>query len=54
MLNEAFEHISGRVEETLQPQGFTRAKIASANDNELVALFTSENMAYSVIYYKDK
>ena len=47
MLNEAFEHISGRVEETLQPQGFTRAKIASANDNELVALFTSENMAYS-------
>ena len=54
MLNEAFEHISGRVEETLQPQGFTRAKIASANDNELVALFTSENMAYSVIYYKVK
>ena len=54
MLNEAFENISGKVEEALKPQGFTREKIASANDNELVALYTSENMAYSVIYYKDK
>ena len=54
MLNEAFEHIAGRVEEKLAPQGFTRAKIASSDENELVALFTSENMAYSVIYYKDK
>ena len=54
MLNEAFEHISGKVEEALQPMGFSRAKIASTDDNELVALFTSENTAYSVIYYKDK
>ena len=54
MLNEAFEHISGRVEETLAPQGFTRATIASTDENELVTLFTSENMAYSVIYFKDK
>ena len=54
MLNEAFAHISEKVEAALQPQGFTRAKITSADENELVSLFTSENMAYSVIYYKDK
>ncbi|MBQ3264631.1 MAG: hypothetical protein IJH07_02535 [Ruminococcus sp.] len=54
MLNQAFEHISGRVEEVLKPQGFSRVKIASTDDNELVALYTSENMAYSVIYYKDR
>ena len=54
MLNEAFTHISDKVEAALQPQGFTRAKITSSDENELVSLFTSENMAYSVIYYKDK
>lgn len=54
MLNEAFEHIAGKVEEALKPQGFTRAKITSTDDNELVSLYTSENVAYSVIYYKDR
>lgn len=54
MLDQAFGHISDKVEEALQPQGFTRQKITSGNDNELVSLYTSETMAYSVIYYKDR
>ena len=54
MLDKAFTHISERVEETLKPQGFSKEKIQSTDDNELVSLFTSENMAYSVIYYRDK
>lgn len=54
MLDQAFGHISDKVEEALQPQGFARQKITSGNDNELVSLYTSETMAYSVIYYKDK
>ena len=54
MLDQAFGHISDKVEEALQPQGFARQKITSDNDNELVSLYTSETMAYSVIYYKDK
>lgn len=54
MLEQAFGHISDKVEEAVKPQGFTRQKITSDNDNELVSLYTSENMAYSVIYYKDK
>lgn len=54
MLEQAFAHIADKVGAALEPQGFTRQKIASDNDNELVALYTSENMAYSVIYYKDK
>ena len=53
MLNEAFAHISDRVEETLQPQGFTKVKIQSTDSNEMVALYTSENLAYSVIYTLD-
>ena len=53
MLNEAFTLISDKVEETLKPQNFTKVKIASTDDNELVSLYTSENLAYSVIYYKD-
>ena len=53
MLNEAFNLISEKVEEALKPQGFTKVKISSTDENELVSMFTSENMAYSVIYYKD-
>lgn len=54
MLNEAFAAVCKRVEEALTDQGFVKAKIKSDDINELVSLFTSDNMAYSVIYYKDK
>ena len=53
MLNEAFTHISERVEETLQPQGFQKVKIRSTDDKEMVSLFTSANLAYSVVYFRD-
>ena len=53
-LNEAFKLISDKVGEALAPAGFTQVKADSAKENELVALFVSENVAYSVIYYKDK
>lgn len=51
---KAFELIVGRVEEELVKSNYQRQKVASENENELVALFTSENIAYSVVYYKDK
>ena len=54
MLKEAFAHISEKVEEALAPQGFTKAKISSTDQSEMVSLFTSENMAYSVVYYVDE
>lgn len=53
-LNEAFKLISDKVGEALEPRGFQQVKADSAKANELVALFVSENVAYSVIYYKDK
>lgn len=53
-LKKAFALISSRVEEELKKSGYTKQKVDSQNDNEIVALFTSENLAYSVIYYKDK
>ena len=54
MLNNAFNSISDKVEEALKPQGFGKVKITSTDDNELVSLYTSDTMAYSVVYYKDK
>lgn len=54
MLNKAFDAICEKVEEALKEQGFTRVKAASNDANEMVALFVSENLAYSVVYYTDK
>lgn len=54
MINKAFTIVCDKVFEKLQPQSFTRNKVDNSNDNELVALFTGENVAYSVIYYIDK
>lgn len=51
---KAFELISGKVEAELVKTGFEKQKVAVENGNELVALFTSQNVAYSVVYYKDK
>lgn len=53
MLNKAFTLICDKVEEVLKERGFVKAKIDSDNDNEMVSLYTSENIAYSVVYYKD-
>ena len=53
-LNEAFKLISEKVGAALEPMGFKQVKADSAKENELVSLFVSENVAYSVIYYKDK
>ena len=51
---KAFELISGRVEAELAKTGFEKQKVSTENSNELVALFTSTNIAYSIVYYKDK
>lgn len=53
-LNEAFKLISDKVGESLEPRGFKQVNADSAKPNELVALYVSENVAYSVIYYKDR
>lgn len=50
----AFEYIAGKVEAQLAPAGYTRQKVAADDKQEIVALFTSENVAYSVVYYKEK
>lgn len=51
---KAFELIASKVEEELNKSNFTREKVSSGDSNELVALFTSENVAYSVVYTKDR
>lgn len=54
MINKAFSIVCDKVLAALEPQGFKQHKIDGADDNEIVALFTSEAVAYSVIYYRDK
>lgn len=51
---KAFDLIVGKVEAELAKNGYTKQKVAAENDNELAALFTSQNIAYTVIYIKDK
>ena len=51
---KAFDLITERVENELKKTGYTREKVASDDDNELVALFTSENVVYSVLYTVDR
>lgn len=51
---KAFDLIVGRVGVELEKLGYTKQKVTSEDDNEIVALFTSPDIAYSVVYYKDK
>lgn len=53
-IKKAFEYIAGKVEAQLAPAGYTRQKVAADSSKEIVALFTSENVAYSVVYYTEK
>ncbi len=52
-IKTAFNSISDKVEGALLAQGFSKQKV-SGNDNEMVSLFTSDTVAYSVVYFKDK
>lgn len=54
MINQAFQTICDKVQAALAEQGFKKVNAGSVNENEKVALFVSENLAYSVVYYHDK
>lgn len=51
---KAFELISKKVEDELAKQGYEKQKVLSETGGDLVSLFTSENVAYSVVYILDK
>ncbi len=52
-MKKAFGIIADKVADALSSQGFKREKVSSS-DKEMVALFTGESVAYSVIYYTEK
>lgn len=52
-INVAFKSISDKVEGALAVQGFKKEKV-SPNEGEMVSLYTSDTMAYSVVYFTDK
>ncbi|MBQ8859739.1 MAG: hypothetical protein IJ015_00200 [Ruminococcus sp.] len=54
MIKKAFNIVCDKVSAVLEAQGYKKNKVNNTNDNEMVALFTGENVAYSVIYYIDK
>ncbi len=51
---KAFELIAGKVGEELTKNGFTRQKVSTEEGGDPVALFTSDNVAYSVVYITEK
>lgn len=51
---KAFDLIVEKVDEELKKTGYAKQKVASQDENEIVALFTGQNLAYSVVYYKTK
>ncbi len=51
---KAFDFIVSKVEEELTKSGYIRQKVSSDDSSELVALFTSNTIAYSVAYIKDR
>lgn len=53
-INDAFKIITDTVEKALLSRDFKKSNVDSSNDNEIVSLFEGENVAYSVVYYKDK
>lgn len=54
MINKAFKIVCDKTFEVLEPQQYKRVNVDSNNEDEIVALFTSENVAYSVIYFVEK
>ena len=54
MIEKAFEIISSKVEKALTARGFVRVGVTNVDSSEIVSLFTSEAVAYSVVYYKRK
>lgn len=54
MINKAFNIVCDKVSAVLEAQGYKKNKVNNTDSNEMVALFTGENVAYSVIYYIDK
>lgn len=54
MIEKAFNIVCEKVEAALAPQGFAKQKVETAGGDEMVALFTGESVAYSVVYYVDK
>lgn len=54
MINRAFDIVNKKVEAVLSEQGFKRMNVPSTDSNEMVSLYTGEETAYSVVYYKNK
>lgn len=54
MVNKAFDIVNKKVEAVLSQKGYTTQNVPSTASNELVRLYTGEENAYSIIYYKDK
>lgn len=52
-MTKAFEIMSGKVETELLKRGFQKQPVADS-DKEITALYTGEDVAYSLVYYTDK
>lgn len=53
-IQSAFDLVAEKVEKALAEQDYKRQNVDSQNDKEITALYTSEDTAYNIVYYKAK
>ena len=53
-IQSAFDLVADKVEKALAEQDYKRQNVDSQNDKEITALYTSEDTAYNIVYYKAK
>ena len=53
-IQNAFDLVADKVEKALAEQDYKRQNVDSQNDKEITALYTSEDTAYNIVYYKAK
>lgn len=53
-IQSAFDLVAGKVDKALFEQGYKRQNVDSQNEKELTALYTSDDTAYNIVYYKSK
>ncbi|MDD5924046.1 MAG: hypothetical protein PUC88_04575 [Clostridia bacterium] len=54
MINKAFDTINARLAKALEPKGFKKQAVSSAEGNKMLSLYISDAIAYSVMYDPDK
>ncbi len=54
LVTKAFDAINIKLYKMLEPKGYKRQNVSNSGEDNLSSLYIGENVAYSVVYQKDK